>query len=218
LIAGRTADVTPGDHPAQVEHKGGSAMRKIVGIGGMAGLTLAVALGAIVAGASSNGKPADAERSQEAAAENPVGQDLANARAATARYHQVEQALADGYVPDPYIGIPVCIASPAGAMGIHYLKLSLVDEQIDIEQPEMLLYVPNNDGKLKLVALEYFKPDSDQELATDGDRPTLFGQPFDGPMEGHAGDMPAHYDLHVWLWEHNPAGMFAQWNPRLSCP
>jgi hypothetical protein len=193
-------------------------VRKPVVIGGLASLALAVALGVIVAGASSDGTTANEEGGSAAAGVDLAGQDLTKARAATARYHQVEQALADGYVPDPYLPSPVCIASPAGAMGIHYLKLSLVDEQIDIEQPEMLLYVPDSNGRLKLVGLEYFKPDADGDLATDGDRPTLFGQPFDGPMDGHAGDMPVHYDLHVWLWEHNPAGMFAQWNPRLNCP
>jgi len=36
-------------------------------------------------------------------------------------------------------------------------------------------------------------------------------------MPGHFAGMPVHYDLHVWLWKHNPAGMFAEWNPGLSC-
>jgi hypothetical protein len=48
--------------------------------------------------------------------------------------------------------------------------------------------------------------------------PSVLGQTFDGPMAGHNPSMPWHYDLHVWLWAHNPAGLFAQFNPALSCP
>ena len=52
-------------------------------------------------------------------------------------------------------------------------------------------------------------------------RPTLFGRQMDGPMEGHAPIMPAelhHWDLHVWLWKDNPAGMFTPTNPAVRCP
>jgi hypothetical protein len=40
-------------------------------------------------------------------------------------------------------------------------------------------------------------------------------------MEGHHPLMPGalhHYDLHVWLWKENPAGMFSPTNPGLKCP
>jgi hypothetical protein len=37
-------------------------------------------------------------------------------------------------------------------------------------------------------------------------------------MAGHAPGMPIHYDLHVWVVERNPAGVFAQWNPSVQCP
>jgi hypothetical protein len=47
--------------------------------------------------------------------------------------------------------------------------------------------------------------------------PQLFGQTFQGPMPGHVPGMPWHWDLHVWVWANNPSGMFAQWNPALSC-
>jgi hypothetical protein len=29
--------------------------------------------------------------------------------------------------------------------------------------------------------------------------------------------MPVHYDLHVWLFDSNPAGVFAAWNPSVDC-
>jgi hypothetical protein len=67
------------------------------------------------------------------------------------------------------------------------------------------------------VGLEYWKADADGDLSTDEDRPSLFGQPFDGPMPGHNPGMPVHYDLHVWLFAKNPSGFFAPFNPELNC-
>jgi hypothetical protein len=89
------------------------------------------------------------------------------------------------------------------------------DTVLDPKQPELLLYEVKPNGKLRLVGLEYFKVDADQNLATAGDRPSLFGRPFDGPMLGHSPGQPIHYDLHVWLWERNPNGMFVLPNPNV---
>lgn len=142
--------------------------------------------------------------------------ELQAAKAATARYHSFEEAQAAGYT---IAGAP-CVAAPGlGAMGIHAVNPSLIgDPAINPTQPEVLLYLPKANGKLELTGVEYFKVDADQNVATDDDRPSLFGQPFDGPMPGHDPTMPIHYDLHVWLWANNPAGLFAPFNPNLSCP
>ncbi len=139
--------------------------------------------------------------------------DLQAAKAATARYHSIGQAERDGYV----LGSP-CTSSPAGGMGFHYENHALMsDPAVDPTQPEILLYAPGPGGRLQLVGIEYWKADADQNPATSSDRPTLFGQPFNGPMPGHHPGMPVHYDLHVWLWQGNPAGMFAPFNPTVSC-
>lgn len=136
---------------------------------------------------------------------------IAAIRQATAKYHDVQVALSDGYVP-----VSPCEASPAGTMGIHYLKPPLLGQPVDLRHPALLLYLPTADGP-ELVAVEYMTIDADQNLATADDRPYLLGRPFDGPMPGHDEHMPIHYDLHVWVWKHNPAGMFMPWNPALSC-
>ena len=97
-------------------------------------------------------------------------------------------------------------------MGYHFLNPALArDTAIDPLQPELLLYVDRPDGGLRLVAVEYFAPDVGQG------RPKVLGREFDGPMPGHNPQMPVHYDLHLWLWEHNPAGIDEAWNPALSC-
>jgi hypothetical protein len=132
-----------------------------------------------------------------------------------ARYHSFEQAQRDGYTVE---GEP-CVAEPGlGTMGIHAINPPLLaDDAIDPLQPEILLYVPKSNGKLELVGVEYWKADADQNLGTDGDKPSVFGQPFDGPMPGHTPTMPIHYDLHVWIAEANPSGVFFPFNPAISC-
>ena len=143
----------------------------------------------------------------------PLSPELQAVREATAKFHSVDQALAAGYVP-----ASPCEKSPAGTMGIHYVNPRLLAPGLEPLTPEILIYLPNADGSLKLVAVEYMKIDADQNLATDSDRPFLFGQAFQGPMLGHNPTMPIHYDLHVWIHESNPNGVFAQWNPAISCP
>jgi hypothetical protein len=142
-----------------------------------------------------------------AASNGQVNRELAAVRRATAKYHDVSVAIADGYMP-----AEACAALPGqGGMGYHYVNPQLAsDLQSDLLQPEVLLYAPSDTG-LKLVGVEYFQAAAGQP------HPALLGQRFDGPMAGHEPGMPTHYDLHVWLWERNPSGMFAPWNPAVSC-
>ncbi|MCA1622781.1 MAG: hypothetical protein LC778_03110 [Acidobacteria bacterium] len=134
---------------------------------------------------------------------------MATARAATAKYHDVNEALADGFVPaSPCVQIP-----NVGAMGIHYVNFSRMDLNLDVSEPEILLYMPDETDELRLVAIEYWIP-----FVASNPTPSLFGRSFNGPMPGHGPGEPVHYDLHVWAWRNNPNGMFAQFNPKLSCP
>ena len=140
---------------------------------------------------------------------------LARVRQATAKYHDVNVALADGFVPTPH-----CIESPDGVMGIHYIHPArLMDPAENILEPEILLYVETSEG-LKLIGVEYFygigAPDTPiPDPAPPA--PVLFGRPFDGPMDAHEPGQPPHYDLHAWVWQANPSGMFAMFNPNVSC-
>jgi hypothetical protein len=136
-------------------------------------------------------------------------------REATDKFRDVDTAIAAGYVPTD-----VCAELPdgGGGMGYHFVNPALAaDAKVDPTTPEILVYVAAKDGRLRLGAIEYFVADSDQDLATDADRPTLMGHAFDGPMEGHEPGMPVHYDLHAWVYRANPAGELSAWNPRVSC-
>lgn len=128
---------------------------------------------------------------------------LAEVREATAKYHRVEDALAAGYVP-----ASPCVALPTGpAMGIHYVNFQKVaDGTISVGDPEVLVYLPDADGTLRFVAAEYMIPKFQSP-----EKPELFGQHFhEGPMDT--------WTLHAWIWRNNPDGMFADFNPKLSCP
>jgi hypothetical protein len=126
-------------------------------------------------------------------------QELAGARRATARYHNLSQALADGYVD-----INVVVAG----QGRHYLNSNLLDANFDPESPELLVYAADKNGRLRLVAVEYAVP-----LALSAN-----------PPEGFTGDQDLWdtnvgfglWTLHAWLWLNNPNGIFADVNPRVD--
>lgn len=147
--------------------------------------------------------------------------ELERVRAALERYRNPLMAVHDGY-----FSTVACIAYsapgtagttpfPAGGMGVHFLNLGLVGQPLDTMRPQVLIYEPVRDS-LRLVAAEWFVP-----VQASATRPTLFGREFDGPMDGHQPIMPPelrHWDLHVWLWKPNPAGMFSPTNPSVRCP
>jgi hypothetical protein len=151
-----------------------------------------------------------------------IARELAATKAALDKYQSVDVAKADGYAAaSPCESTPTVAeqTSFGGGMGFHYVNQALMKPgPIVPSKPPVLVYAPTAGGGLELVAAEYFKPDADQSVKTDDDRPSLFGRAFDGPMLGHAPGMPIHYDLHVWLWKHNPTGLFSPWNPDVFCP
>jgi hypothetical protein len=170
----------------------------------------------IVASVSTAARDAEAAAAKPAHQLPPATEELLlDVRRATWVYRDVAAAEAAGYVRTG-----PCAEDPKyGGMGYHYAHPGLEEDGVfDPLQPEVLVYGPRPDGSLRLGAVEYLQADADQDLATDTDRPSLFGVPFDGPMLGHDPGMPIHYDLHVWLHRPNPAGVFAAWNPRVHCP
>jgi hypothetical protein len=181
----------------------------------LAAAIAAVALGALSQPAGAHGGPHDGTASRAGQLPPDTREQLREVRRATWAFRDVDAAKAAGYAP-----APECADDPKyGGMGIHYANQKLIaDGKLDITRPEILVYQPAADGGRRLGAVEYFQVDGNQDLATADDRPSLFGLPFDGPMLGHEPGMPIHYDLHVWLYKHNPAGTFAMWNPRVQCP
>lgn len=135
--------------------------------------------------------------------------DLADARRATARFHDPDRGASVGYVSTlDQLG---CFENPAiGGMGVHHLDPSLLDGTVDATAPEALVYELQADGGLRLVALEYLVP---AELVDPDDPPELFGQHF------HPHGVLPFWILHAWIWRPNPRGTFTDFNPRVGmCP
>ena len=172
-----------------------------------------IACAAIVALAGLAAAPAPA------VAEEPSQAELDAIREALAKYKDPYVAVRDLYLSTVgcvhYDGMkmPGHMEYPKGGMGVHFVNLT-IQGPLDPKRPNVLVYEPV-DGKLELVAAEWLVP-----VTVAKERPVLFGQPFQGPMEGHEPLIPqgfVHYDLHAWLFKDNPNGMFSPTNPDVTC-
>ncbi|HEU0100284.1 MAG TPA: hypothetical protein VFQ67_16115 [Allosphingosinicella sp.] len=165
---------------------------------------------------------------------------LDEVRAATARFRNVEVALAEGYVRDPtdMCDLASMMGRPAalGGMGIHFFRPDLLGikgppgprvdgdgTHTDFRKPSILIYEPRGDGSLELVAVENLVFKKAWEAAGREGLPTFHGVEydymFDDPKTAidEAHDFEPHYDRHVWLYRPNANGMFAQFNPTVTC-
>src|SRR5262245_11987684 len=135
-------------------------------------------------------------------------------RQATERFLDVTNAIAAGYTQ-----APVCVSGPGqGATGIHYVKTTLFDGQLSVDEPEALVYEPKKNGQLELVAIEYITPaDAWHGGHAPGVQPDLMGHMFHYIPGPNRYGPAAFYELHVWAWKNNPHGEFADWNPNVSC-
>ena len=133
---------------------------------------------------------------------------IAQVRAATARFHDVEEAVRAGYVVQYPAG---CATSPSGTQGFHYLNPTLAaDAVIDPLTPELLMYEPAPNGRLELVGVDYVIKYSTLPANT-LPKPTVLG------VDMMNNDPLAVWALHIWSRRPNPSGMFAAWSPDVSC-
>lgn len=136
-----------------------------------------------------------------------VRSELAALRAATARFHRFDVAVQD-YA---FLFANACMeggeGDNVGGMGYHYVDLGLLDGTVEVASPEALLYEPGPNGQMRLVAVEYVIP---KDAWTSSAAPVILGQ----EMKLNSFDL---YALHVWVWKHNPDGLFKPWNPDVSC-
>jgi hypothetical protein len=151
-------------------------------------------------------------RSGDGPVSGTVQRDLAKVRAAVARYHTPERATAAGWQLLP--GLDHCFEHPDdGGMGVHFIDPEqLGNGTLDPRRPEALVFVPGPRGQLRLGAVEYIVPIADPD--DPGEPPSVLGHDLHRlePVPGvHV------WGLHVWLFAQNPTGMFADFNPRVSC-
>ena len=123
-----------------------------------------------------------------------------------------------------------------GAMGIHYFRPDLLGitappsprvngagTHTDFRKPSILIYEPQEDGKLELVAVENLVFAAAWRDGGKTAPPTFHGVPYDSMMDDpnttidEAHMFEPHFDRHVWIYRKNPNGVFAQFNPAVSC-
>jgi hypothetical protein len=143
----------------------------------------------------------------------PTGDLVKIVREATERFRDVSVAEAEGY--SLLFG---CVSgSDTGAMGMHYVNLSLVgDGELDPARPEIVIYEPTPSGRLRLIGADFLvfaETWHQNHTAT----PELKGQLLHLFESPNRFGLPAFYTLHVWAWKDNPNGTFVNWHPKVSC-
>lgn len=112
-----------------------------------------------------------------------------------------------------------CVSGPDhGAMGIHFINTKAPSGQIQLDQPQALIYEPDGDV-LRLVGVEYIV-DQATWLADPKHNnlpPTLEGQTFNLVGSPNRFNLDPFFELHVWAWRDNPQGAFVDWNNRVTC-
>lgn len=183
------------------------------------------------------GAAGDAARRPASAPGEPT---LAEVRAATERFRDVKVALAEGYIRDPgnvcdsaeMMGRPASL----GAMGIHFFRPDMLGitappsprvtgtgTHTDFRKPSILIYEPQADGSLELVAVENLVFAKAWREAGNTGRPSFHGIEYDSMADDpntpidEAHMFEPHFDRHVWLYRENTNGVFAQFNPAVTC-
>jgi hypothetical protein len=134
-------------------------------------------------------------------------------REATERFRDVRVAEAEGY----QLQFGCVSGSDVGAMGLHFVNGPLVgDDVLDPAHPEIVLYEPTADGRLRLTGADFLVLKDVWDAGHAGP-PQLMGQLFHLFEAPNRFGLPPFYTLHVWAWKDNPNGTFVNWNPRVSC-
>lgn len=132
---------------------------------------------------------------------------IAQVRNATARFHDLAVADAAGYDRQFPLGCAFDDSeAAAGAQGYHFINDELVDGNVELLRPELVMYEPGPGGTRRLVGVDYVVP-----LTMSVTPPTLLGVPF------MRNDLLGVWALHIWAWRPNPVGMFEAWNLNVSC-
>jgi hypothetical protein len=138
--------------------------------------------------------------------ENNIDVPISEVRNATQSYRNVDNALAAGW--DTILS-PCVVHPQAGGMGYHYGRMDFFDGRINHLEPQVLLYEPRQNGSLQFIGVEYIVPF--EVRPENSEAPVLFGQPYVKNLE------LGFWALHVWTEKVNPSGMFADFNPYVSC-
>ncbi len=135
-------------------------------------------------------------------------------RNATEQYLEISTALGDQFV-----AATPCVSGPdTGAMGVHFIRLDRVTKLVlDAKQPQALIYEPMPDGAMRLVGVEFIVLDAKWTAAHPNTVPALEGNLLNYIGAPNRYGLPAFWEIHVWAWQQNPKGSYADWNTNVTC-
>lgn len=112
--------------------------------------------------------------------------------------------------------ISPCVELPGvGGMGYHIANMDQLQNNgghLSLLRPEVLMYVPTEDGSMQFGGVEYIIPaPAWPHDPSEGIAPEFLGQDL------HYNPEQDIWALHVWVGKTNPAGVFEDWNPDISC-
>ena len=142
-------------------------------------------------------------------------------RSATEKYKNVRSVEGPGDGYELKFG---CVSGgDFGAMGLHYVNFGLVDGEVDVTQPEIILFEPTPNGGIRITGADFLVPVAAWDAAhavppaEHAAPPELMGQLFHLFDSPNRFGLDPFYTLHVWAWKDNPNGTFGNWNPDVSC-
>ena len=136
-------------------------------------------------------------------------------RNATEQYLEISTAMAQNFV-----AATPCVSGPdTGAMGVHFIRLDRVTKLVlDAAQPQALIYEPAPDGAMRLVGVEYIVLDQNWSAVNPpGSTPALQGNLMNYVASPNRYGLPAFWEIHVWAWQGNPKGSYADSNTHVTC-
>ena len=167
---------------------------------------------------------------------------LAEVRAIAEKYRDVNVAKAEGFTTDNKCVTAEMLGQPAamGTMGLHYVRRDVLGlppkpsppgggrvhgtgTHTDFREPAMLVYEPQPDGTLQLVAVENLVFADAWHSASGAEPPKFHGRAWpllkDDPAtkvdEAHGWE--PHYEQHLWVFRDNPKGAYSPFNPKVTC-
>ena len=181
--------------------------------------SLALALALPFAGAQGAAQAGDSssmamQQGMDKFRNSPLIQEI---RIATAKYQDINVAL---HQETGWVVATPCVSGPdTGAMGVHLVNPSrIADGVLDPGAPEALIYEPMADGSMRLVGVEFIEVAADWAARhPNGPPPEVAGNLMNLLQAPNRYGLPESYYLHVWAWQHNPRGSFADWNTKVTC-
>jgi hypothetical protein len=191
--------------------QGGFEQMDVAGLARQFGYSLA---GVLMMMSMSPSRALAQEQHAHAAAASNAATLVDVVRQSTERFKDVNVAQAEGYA----LAFGSVSGAEYGAMGMHFVNFPFVlDGELDPTKPDIVIYEPMPNGRLKLIGADYLVLASAWDANHPGTPPQIMGQLLHRFESPNRFGLPDFYTLHVLAWKENPTGMFVNWHSNVKC-